>query len=1131
MENHRVSFHSSCTCKPFTRSTILYPWLATARSILDVFDYELERLLLTYACIEVQYMQTVENHFGFAVCINTVEFADTIYTHSQCNRHSAKRKSVGPQQEANKIPKPKLQERYKSQFLPVPIGTRLYEALKEVHCGKQHHSQRNSSENNNNTGFPEQQHLQRHSLTISLEVIMQQWSVYTACPICMLDDYCLEPLGGYWMDDILYYVPQLLVTDNRKPHISPSTGQLCWYIENVKYEEEVDCGGEIQGSTGRNPVQSLVPLKSLFQLARDELLNASVYTFGRALVKLIENILGPLYAIVKKSAHYGQHLQGSEECTPTNCIIASCHISTATSDGDTELNADTYDLPFVKVGNSVHSNVTTNEQIYAASTKERTTQRIKCYMCMFVAHISAGFRALDKKLRKGNVDSAISKQRVFKTTELSSQDNMTMDSSLTSCSQDVNISKIMTTSGYVSKQERHRKVSEHTPINYMNIILALVKLVSFSVNTSHHQTLLMSQLGNVCIASTTEGKNAGRNLVFVQGVRISNRTQSVRDSSILFAHLLRAKADLIASGCGHDPYFQDNECSALVVGADGLHHHIQGKWPRLDKIILLVIWKHNVSLDFYLDFTSGVAFMAAMPDILLDPVTKLSSMTRMWLSKYYDFAYGNLFSAHCKLTKLLSVTASQIPFLQHSNAPKIILSVTANRHNAGYPSKHIFQLAQMGATCLLYPQKSVICRHLNDSISPVLNLFLAYASVDGNNIEDGLIMCKSGAERGLGMTTSHSTVTFLCTSSDLEKHVDVKIRPRVEDSPTYSTSQCHGLGGRGIRLQNNMPFLELSNCSTCKSFGYKYMFVHSNSQTCKIVVYNNPYALDASGYEYLVNVSVEHQSKLGPKSNQTVVVLYLETVSYTLLGDKYSNRHGQKTTVNWLCSQESMPFFMDASGRLPPNPDILVNFSSQKRLTIGADLEGMLGTSSCAAGTNVCENTGGESSMEPGLTLHREYFRRFPPFGNGFMATSAEERSSLVKSLIQVGVAERFVGIPLCCGKTGTVLGNADVLCVSYEKYQQTSSKVYYCSTDETANNKQPQTAQAVKSKGRLGRNGAGQMEQATFFKHGDGSHFRRSLYDQSEIGYEHENVLHMREQTQRVIEVMDLCDIPVCML
>jgi RNA polymerase Rpb2, domain 6 len=1159
----RLLFNSKCLCKDYTRDTILIPWLKTANSILEAFDDEVVRLLETYPCINLLPCFDGRRHIGFKVVVNGNVLWKNISGHDTCKRHSARVLKIKDQTNDK-------EQHYESKYLPIPIGSRLAIALKQVSSCKLENMMMMIKDGQYKC------HL--------LNVMKCNSKEFVPCPICMMDDYCQDPLCAYWLDDVLYYVPQLMVTDNRKPHVSPKTGLLCWYIQNKKYEE----GSNMQC----NPLETLMPLKNVFKLARDELYNTSVYTFGRALVKLIENIVGPMNTFIDFSTTTTTKTSINGRDLSLNALNnvnddAECTDIEEEEEGEGEEKEEEEKEEEKK---EKEKDDQQKESKIVVKTKERARNKYLCKRCNFIRHIRGTIKALEDKIRKGNVDSAISKQRKFKTTEMSSQDHTTVDGGggggggfQASCtSHDVRISKAVIQSGYVSSQERHRRICEHTPINYMLPVLAAVKLVSFTLKSHHHQSLLSSQLGNMCLACTTEGKNAGRNLVFVQGVTITSRGQCLRDSTSLYKlfkfvsrQLMQHKdnKDKEATTIELDSCLCNENDKITIVCSDGKLCNFEGKWPRLDVIVTLIVCKFGISLDFYLDPHVKVGYMGSMPDIMCDPVTGMTSMTRLWLDKYYSQYYGKMYSPLSCLSRLLSIIAGAIPFVQFSNAPKIILAATANRHNTGYPSRHKKQMCVMGATSLCYAQKGIISTRYLDSTSPVQNVFVAYASVGGNNIEDGLIMCKSAVERGLGMTSSHSTASFMCTIADPNMPMGIQIlnseSVNVVDKDTkkrwHMSLNEFSQKQRNIKLVQNMSIVQLTNCNSVKSFSYKFMFIHSSSENCKTIVYKNPYPVDENlNVEYLVGITaassgsrvfastfdvdagdagdaggddgdaggddgdddVEDGEDANTKSTtknklnmtQCILTLFLEKTSYTVLGDKFSNRHGQKTTVNYLCPQEDMPFFMDVTGQLPYNPDVLINISALKRLTLGADFEGAFGMLSLQQ--NSVDDAAADTTLSGTI-----------PLGNDFLAMSETRRAKLVNELLKVGVEKKFLGIPLCCGKTGRVMGNADILCVAYEKYIQTSNKVYYCSNEETSNNKQPHTGQAVKSKGRLGCNAGGQMETAVRMQHGEGSFLARSLYDQNELHYEknERGEMNVRETAKRVFEVFEIADTSVC--
>lgn len=290
----------------------------------------------------------------------------------------------------------------------------------------------------------------------------------------------------------------------------------------------------------------------------------------------------------------------------------------------------------------------------------------------------------------------------------------------------------------------------------------------------------------------------------------------------------------------------------------------------------------------------------------------------------------------------------------HVDIPQAImglLALTSPCANHNQAARLIFQTNQVKQACSIpimnFPYKTYKEMHIqyyiefplvktisNKYTTPIgCNAIVAVMNYGGFNQDDSIIVNKSSIERGLYMT-SHSTFV----KTDLEKNEILRKADRNDtvNIKAYFNYEklVNGVVAIGTVIEKDDiiigKLVELNKNDVVKSADNSYLKYSDQS-----VVYKH----HEPAIVYNVIISKNEDGKQFCK----VVYRHVRKVD---IGNKFSSRSGQKSTVGILLSETDMPFTKDGI-----HPDIIFNPQSlPTRMTMSVIIEGMLG--------KICANKG-----------------------------------------------------------------------------------------------------------------------------------------------------------------------------
>ncbi|KIM75007.1 hypothetical protein PILCRDRAFT_79465 [Piloderma croceum F 1598] len=284
-------------------------------------------------------------------------------------------------------------------------------------------------------------------------------------------------------------------------------------------------------------------------------------------------------------------------------------------------------------------------------------------------------------------------------------------------------------------------------------------------------------------------------------------------------------------------------------------------------------------------------------------------------------------------TNFLSILANLTPFSDFNQSPRNIYQCQMGKQTMGTPStalKHrtdnkLYRL-QSGQSPVVRPQ--LHNTYAMDSFPNGTNAIVAVISYTGYDMEDAMILNKSGHERGFGYGTVYKS-----------QIVDLKDIHGASKSTTAPTLHF-GLGKdiwtrEGDRQHSCCQFLDKDGlpCIGAKlsSGDPVAAYIDETTGRTKFVKYKG----DEQAY-------VDEVRLLGSDAGDSELQKLHVTLRITrspVIGDKFSSRHGQKGVCSQKWPAVDMPF--SESGM---QPDIIINpHAFPSRMTIGMLVESMAG--------------------------------------------------------------------------------------------------------------------------------------------------------------------------------------------
>lgn len=270
----------------------------------------------------------------------------------------------------------------------------------------------------------------------------------------------------------------------------------------------------------------------------------------------------------------------------------------------------------------------------------------------------------------------------------------------------------------------------------------------------------------------------------------------------------------------------------------------------------------------------------------------------------------------------LGTSASSVPWSDHDQAPRVSYQAGMMKQAVSTPAMNISERFDQGYTYQLWhPQKPMADTVVSESRGlhewPMgENLIIAIGSYDGLSQEDAIVRSQSAVDRGSGRITVSrvfKAVIHKISSSDFEAFECPVVAQNglscigIRAECDYSKLDVGGLLSEGLYVKNGDVLIGRVIYTTDDS-GNRVRRDRSIILTCE------------DTERYLVDRVMVTTNRDGFRQ----VRVKIRSTRVPQVGDKISDRHGQKGVIGFLARQEDLPFVADG-----PNagmtPDAIVN--------------------------------------------------------------------------------------------------------------------------------------------------------------------------------------------------------------
>ena len=284
---------------------------------------------------------------------------------------------------------------------------------------------------------------------------------------------------------------------------------------------------------------------------------------------------------------------------------------------------------------------------------------------------------------------------------------------------------------------------------------------------------------------------------------------------------------------------------------------------------------------------------------------------------------------------MVGLLTSMIPFPNHNQSPRNQLSCSQSKQgisifSTNYPTRydnqtHVLCYGEAPLVRTLYYDYAA-----DGNIGYGHNLILAMGCFTGYNQEDGIVMNADSIQRGL-----FRNITFRSYEVFEEDDDHAKTKTRVANPKSIPA---------WTRLKAGLDYRKLDERGIIK----KGEYVDETTVLVARYIQSQSGEMNDASITAQVWTSGTVESVVITVNNMGHALVKIRVIHDRIpeLGDKFSNRHGQKGTIGMLVPGRDMP--RTASGIVP---DMMMNpHAIPSRMTIAQLLESLLGKSACLAG-------------------------------------------------------------------------------------------------------------------------------------------------------------------------------------
>ena len=294
---------------------------------------------------------------------------------------------------------------------------------------------------------------------------------------------------------------------------------------------------------------------------------------------------------------------------------------------------------------------------------------------------------------------------------------------------------------------------------------------------------------------------------------------------------------------------------------------------------------------------------------------------------------------HCEIepSLILSAVTLNIPFPEHSQAPRNVFSSQQTKQAVGVYSSAYNTRFDTFAHILHYPQKQLVTtkykKYTNvDKLPYGCNCIVAIASYSGYNQEDAVILNKSSVQRGMFNSLYFRSYE---DSEEMKNNTNTKFA-----NPKYQSN---------VRKKNLSSFSKLDENGFVKEGEY---VTSEDMITGKCYMNGNVTEVSGTSVKFGTSGTVDKVIIYENKEHLRTCKVRIRKVKTPEIGDKFASRPGQKGVCGLLIEEKDMPFSKDGIV-----PDLIMNpHALPSRMTVNQLLEIILGKS-CALSGNLGDAT------------------------------------------------------------------------------------------------------------------------------------------------------------------------------
>jgi len=319
----------------------------------------------------------------------------------------------------------------------------------------------------------------------------------------------------------------------------------------------------------------------------------------------------------------------------------------------------------------------------------------------------------------------------------------------------------------------------------------------------------------------------------------------------------------------------------------------------------------------------------------IDVEEQCHSMIAMKSKEYYlQNSEAKINYTHCEIhpSTIFGILASCIPFPENNQAPRNTYQTCQAKQAIGVYSLNFDKRMDKTSHVLTYPSKPLVeTRLLNfiklNNVPSGHQIHVAIMTYTGYNQEDSILINKGSVDRGLFMETVYHTEKD--TDENIIRDEIIRCKPDPEKTKGIKFGNYSKLDANGFVPENT--FIQNRDVIIAKIVPIK----ENRNDPTKPIKYEDQskiYKTDEETY-----VDKNYTGRNGDGYNQAKV--RMRTLRKPVIGDKFSSKAGQKSTVGLIVEEQNMPFTKNGL-----RPDIILNpHAIPSRMTIAQLKETIFG--------------------------------------------------------------------------------------------------------------------------------------------------------------------------------------------